>query len=98
MLIPAVSVLTAITLLPALLAVMGEKINRLRLLPRLLMDKGHPEDGFWGRWANTVIRHPRVIATIGLVIIGVLVFYCLLLNRREALAKMRPGSGVVIVG
>ena len=98
MLIPAVSVLTAITLLPALLAVMGEKINRLRVLPRRFMDKGHPEDGFWGRWANTVIRHPGVIATIGLVIVGVLVSYGLRLNPSEAQAKNLPGSGDAIVG
>src|SRR5205823_2864231 len=44
MLIPAVSVLTAITLLPALLAVLGERINSLRLLPKRLVDHGHPED------------------------------------------------------
>ena len=36
MLIPAVSVLAAITLLPALLAVLGERINSVRLLPKRL--------------------------------------------------------------
>ena len=52
MLIPAVSVLAAITLLPALLAVLGERINSVRLLPKRLVDHGHPEDGPWGRWAR----------------------------------------------
>ena len=98
MLIPAVSVLTAITLLPALLAVMGEKINRLRLLPRRLMDTGHPEEGFWGRWAGVVTRNPGIVATIGLVIVGVLVFEGLQLNPSEAQAKNLPGSGDAIVG
>src|SRR5690242_16250336 len=49
MLIPAVSVLAAITLLPALLAVLGERINSVRVLPKRLVDRGHPEDGAWGR-------------------------------------------------
>ena len=48
MLIPAVSVLAAITLLPALLAVLGERINSVRLLPKRLVDRGHPEDGALG--------------------------------------------------
>src|SRR5437870_12628035 len=34
MLIPAVSVVAAITLLPALLSLLGHRINRLRVLPR----------------------------------------------------------------
>src|SRR5213076_3196750 len=56
MLIPAVSVLSAITLLPALLAVLGTKINSVRVLPKRFSDQGHPEDGAWGRWARFVNR------------------------------------------
>jgi putative drug exporter of the RND superfamily len=55
MLIPAVSVLAAITLLPAMLAVLGERINSVRVLPRRFVDRGHPEDGAWagGRASST---------------------------------------------
>src|SRR5665213_1510184 len=49
-LIPAVSVLAAITLLPARLSVLGQRINSVRLLPKRLVDQGHPEDGLWGKW------------------------------------------------
>src|SRR5256884_3618729 len=56
MLIPAVSVLLAITLLPALLSVLGTRINSIRVLPKRLIDQGHPEDGWWGRWARLVMR------------------------------------------
>src|SRR5206468_7901722 len=42
MLIPAVSVLAAITLMPALLATLGERINSVRLLPKRVLDRGHP--------------------------------------------------------
>jgi len=69
MLIPAVSVLAAITLMPAMLAVLGERINSVRLLPKRLIDHGHPEDGAWGRWARFVLRRPRLVAFAGIVII-----------------------------
>ena len=58
MLIPAVSVIAAITLLPAMLAVLGTRINSVRLLPKRFVDSGHPEDGAWGRWARFVNRRP----------------------------------------
>src|SRR5204863_8201879 len=44
MLIPVVSVLAALTLLPALLAVLGTRINSVRVMPRRFVDQGHPED------------------------------------------------------
>ena len=65
MLIPAVSVLAAITLLPALLAVLGTRINSLRLLPKRLVDRGHPEDGPWGRWARFVNARPIPLPQLG---------------------------------
>jgi RND superfamily putative drug exporter len=98
LLIPAVSVIAAITLLPAILAVLGERINSLRLLPKRLVDRGHPEDGPWGRWARFVMRRPWAVAVTGLAIVGVLVFYGVQLNPSEAQAKDMPGSGDAIVG
>ncbi|HEY2074292.1 MAG TPA: MMPL family transporter, partial [Gaiellaceae bacterium] len=98
LLIPAVSVLAAITLLPALLAVLGERINSLRVLPKRLVDHGHPEDGPWGRWARFVIRRPWQVAIAGLAVVGVLVFFGVQLNPSEAQAKDLPGSGDAIVG
>ena len=98
MLIPAVSVLAAITLLPALLAVLGTRINSLRVMPRRFLDQGHPEDGLWGRWAALVMRRPVPVAAAGLAIVGVLLFYGLQLNPSEAQAKDLPGSGDAIAG
>ncbi|HVV58794.1 MAG TPA: MMPL family transporter [Gaiellaceae bacterium] len=98
MLIPAVSVLTAITLLPALLATMGTRINSLRVLPKRLVDAGHPEDGVWGRWARLVMRRPVPVAVAGLVVVGALVFYGLQLNPSEAQVKDLPGTGNAIAG
>jgi RND superfamily putative drug exporter len=98
MLIPTVSVLASITLLPALLAVVGTRINSVRVMPRRLVDRGHPEDGAWGRWARLVLRRPIAIAAIGLVIVGVLVGYGTQLNANEAQLQNFPGSGTAITG
>ena len=98
MLIPLVSVIAAITLLPAMLSMLGTRINSLRVLPRRLIDDGHPEDGWWGRWARFVIRRPWPIAAVGLVIVGVLVFEGFQLNASEAQVKYFPGTGDAIDG
>ena len=98
MLIPFVSVLAAITLLPALLAVLGTRVNSLRLLPKRLVDRGHPEDGPWGRWARFVNLRPIPIASVGLLITGVLVFYGFQLNPSDAQMKNVAGKGDAIIG
>jgi putative drug exporter of the RND superfamily len=98
MLIPAVSVLAAITLLPALLAVLGTRINSVRVMPRRLVDRGHPEDGPWGRWARFVVRRPVPVALAGLVIVAVLAGLGTQLNPSESQLKNFPGSGTAIAG
>jgi putative drug exporter of the RND superfamily len=98
MLIPAVSVVAAITLAPALLATLGTRINSLRVLPKRLVDKGHPEDGLWGRWAGLVMRRPVPVAAVGIAIVGALVYSGLQLNPSEAQAKDFPGHGDATTG
>src|SRR5262249_6214368 len=66
--------------------------------PKRFVDHGHPEDGFWGRWARFVLRRPVVVAAIGLTIVGVLVSYGLQLTPNEAQLKNFPGSGDAIAG
>jgi RND superfamily putative drug exporter len=98
MLIPAVSVLAAITLLPALLSLLGHRINRVRVLPKRLVDHGHPEDGPWGSWARLVLRRPVAVAAAGIAIVAVFVAFGVQLNPSEAQSKDLPGSGDAIVG
>jgi RND superfamily putative drug exporter len=94
MLIPAVSVLTAITLLPALLYSLGPRINRLRVLPRRLVEgSDDPDRGFWNRWARLVMHRPLPVAAAGVAIVAVLLFYGLQLNPSDAQAKDFPGGG-----
>jgi RND superfamily putative drug exporter len=91
-------VIAAITLLPAILSTLGTKVNSMRVLPKRFMDDGHPEDGWWGKWAGFVVRHPWPIAAVGLVIVGALVFEGFQLNASEAQVKYYPGSGDAIDG
>src|SRR5207237_1776779 len=98
MLIPAVSVLASLTLLPAMLAVLGERINSVRVMPRRLVDRGHPEDGAWGRWARGVLRRPVAAAAVGLVIVAVLAGLGTQLNPNEAQLKNFPGPGTATPG
>jgi len=94
MLIPAVSVLTTLTLLPALLYTLGHKINSLRVLPKRLVEgSDDPDKGFWNRWARTVMRRPLVVGAAGMAIVALLIFYGLQLNPADAQAKDLPGGG-----
>jgi RND superfamily putative drug exporter len=98
MLIPVVSVLASLTLLPALLAVLGPRINRVRVMPRRFIDRGHPEDGAWGRWARFVLRRPIAVAAVGVVIVAALAGLGTQLNPNEAQMKNFPGTGTAIAG
>jgi RND superfamily putative drug exporter len=98
MLIPAVSVLVSITLLPALLSVLGHRINKLRVMPKRFVTVSHPELGWWGRWAQLVVRRPWTVAAVGAAIVGVLLVCGLQLNPSEAQAKDFPGKGDASIG
>ncbi len=98
LLIPTVSVIASITLLPALLAMLGHKINRLRVMPKRIVERQDPTRGFWHRWAQLVTRRPVPIAVLGLAIVALLLIPGLQLNAAEAQLKDFPGSGNAIAG
>src|SRR5439155_4895177 len=98
MLAPSVSGLAAVTLMPALLAGLGERINCVRVLPRRFVDRGHPEGGAWGRWARFVLRRPWAVAAVGMSIVTALVVLGLQLNPNESQLKNFPGTGTAIAG
>ena len=98
MLIPAVSVLVSITLLPALLSFLGPRINKLRVMPRRFVAVSDPEQSWWGKWAQLVVRRPWPVAAAGAAIVAVLLVLGFQLNPSEAQAKDFPGSGDAIAG
>jgi RND superfamily putative drug exporter len=98
MLIPVVSVLATLTLLPAMLSLLGQRVNSLRVMPKRFIDAGHPEDGTWGRWARFVLRRPAAVAAVGVAIVAVLAGLGTQLNPSEAQMKYFPGTGTAIAG
>jgi RND superfamily putative drug exporter len=61
-----VAVLAALTLMPAMLALAGPRINSLRV--RAV----HPEsakDGLWARWANDIAKRPLLAGLLALAIL-----------------------------
>jgi putative drug exporter of the RND superfamily len=92
MLIPAVSVLVAITMLPALLSLLGHRINSIRVMPKRIVEGSDREAGFWWRWAHLVMRRPIAIGAAGLVIVGLLLVPASQLNPAEAQAKDLAGA------
>jgi uncharacterized membrane protein YdfJ with MMPL/SSD domain len=65
------SVLASVTLLPALLAAAGSRVDRFRLpLPWSTGEEG--SDALWTRWAHTVMRRPIVALVAGAAVMIVL--------------------------
>ncbi len=98
MLIPAVSVLASITLLPSMLAMLGPRINRLRVMPKRVVEGSDQASGFWAWWSRLVTNHAVLTGTIGLAIVVALLVPGVQLNPSESQAKDRPGGGDAIAG
>jgi RND superfamily putative drug exporter len=81
-----------------MLAALGTRNNSLSVMPKRLVDRGHPEDGAWGKWARLVLRRPWAVAVTGIVIVAVLAGIGLQLNPNESELKNFPGSGTAIAG
>ncbi|HEV3480319.1 MAG TPA: MMPL family transporter, partial [Gaiellaceae bacterium] len=64
LLIPLVSVLAAVTLLPVLLFWLEDRLDRVRLVPRRVVERRDDlERGFWARLAAAIMRRPLIFAT-----------------------------------
>jgi uncharacterized membrane protein YdfJ with MMPL/SSD domain len=88
----ATAVVAAITLMPALLALVGNQIESLRLPTFLRPRSKGLESGFWAGWAGLVTRKPWV-AIIGLLIpLGVLIVPFFSLNFGQVDVGAAPKS------
>ena len=65
-----VSVLAALTLLPAFLGILGPRVNLLSIRRR----RGGSGMGFWSRSADVVMRHPVVVILLVAALLGTLLY------------------------
>jgi len=65
LLVPAVSIVCALTLLPVLMLALGERLEALRLLPRAFAERRHAaETRLWTAHAGWVMDRAKVIAPL----------------------------------
>jgi RND superfamily putative drug exporter len=64
-----VAVLVSLTVLPALLAVLGHRIDALRLPWAKRRAARETDQGFWGRIARSVMRRPALYATATVILL-----------------------------
>jgi RND superfamily putative drug exporter len=91
-------VLASITLLPAMLAMLGPRINRGRVMPKRIVEGSDQASGFWAWWSRLVTKHAALTGAIGVVIVAALLIPGVQLNPSESQAKDRPGGGDAIAG
>ena len=72
--IPAVSVLAAVSLLPALLSLLGQRLDRVPLMPRSWLERRSDDlHGFWPSLAWTIMRRAKAVAvgtSLVLILLG----------------------------
>jgi RND superfamily putative drug exporter len=86
LLIPTVSVIAAVTFLPALLSLVGAPLDRVRLLPKGVMERrASRERGFWPALARRIMRRPALFA-------GGSAAFLILLTLPVFALQLGPGS------
>ncbi len=61
--------LAALTLLPAVLVAMGDKV----LVSRSKKDPDVVAEGRWARWTSVALKRPGTVLTVGLILLGALI-------------------------
>jgi uncharacterized membrane protein YdfJ with MMPL/SSD domain len=70
-LVGIVSVVASVTLLPALLGLLGDSVDRLRipLIGRRSLEAANPEGRFWGAIVHAVLRRPGLSLALALAVL-----------------------------
>jgi uncharacterized membrane protein YdfJ with MMPL/SSD domain len=86
LLIPLVSVLAAVTLLPVLMYWLEDRMDRVRLIPKRIIERREDsESNFWARLAGTIMRRPLIFAAAAVAVL-------LLLAAPVLSLQLGPGS------
>ncbi|MHA6760895.1 MMPL family transporter [Streptacidiphilus sp. PAMC 29251] len=91
----ALTVLSAVTLLPALLGFLGLRVLSRKQRRRLAdqgPDRSVPREGFWGRWAGRIQSHPKRMGLIALVLLAGMALPTLSIRLGSADAGNLPTS------
>ena len=80
------SVLASITFIPAVLAILGKKVDAL---PVIRLHSAHEGRG-WRKWADLVLRRPWITIVISLVVIGAVAFPAVNMKTRMTTATALP--------
>lgn len=89
--VAAVAVLSGLLLLPAVLAVLGGRVNSLDLR-RYLPVLSRRREGTWRRWAYRVMARPWTSIAIALLILGLMAAPALRLQRRGVTVHVLPAA------
>ncbi len=87
--VAGVSVIAGLLLLPALLAVIGPRINALSI-DRLLRRSGTGQGDSWYRWAHRVMARPVFSLFAGLLVLGLLALPATRLHRVGVTVQVMP--------
>ncbi|GAC1332263.1 MAG: MMPL family transporter [Chloroflexota bacterium] len=96
LLVPVTALVVAMTLLPALLSVLGTKVNRIRVVPTRFLATG--ERGMWHSLAMTIMRRPLLTGGVTLAILLGLTYPVTQLNFAFGSLKNQPKSLESIAG
>ena len=79
------AVLAALTLLPAVLSILGHHVNSVRVPAFMRPKPKAPDRGFWGAWARFVTGHPWLaIGAVLLVLVPLIIpFFSLNLGQED---------------
>jgi RND superfamily putative drug exporter len=81
-LVTLVAITASMTLLPAVLGLLGDRINWPRLSKRARLETSHdPKGGFWDRITRSVMRRPVVYVVASVLVLGFLTSFYFQLHR-----------------
>jgi uncharacterized membrane protein YdfJ with MMPL/SSD domain len=102
MIVVAVAVVAAATLLPAMLHVLGERVNRGRVRlpwrrrpPAAVQD---PESGFWHTWTLRIMQRPVLCFVLAAAVLIVLALPALRLTTANTSISQLPASQPAVQG
>ncbi|MFB3737967.1 MAG: MMPL family transporter, partial [Candidatus Velamenicoccus archaeovorus] len=81
-LVTIAAIAASMTLLPAILSLLGDRVNWPRLSRRARLETSHdPQGGFWDRVTRSVMRRPVVYLVASVLVLGSLAGFYLQLHR-----------------